>query len=924
MSFKSALLFLVTTINLASADLKNSEDSVTVTFRTYQSVGNNLFVPGEFNGWGPNSSGSISNGAISQMSWDNNLSAYVKTYVLKIKDASDTRRRMGDSVFQYKFNLNGSSNGWYGDPLNKESNPLDNNNSILRLTNLIWFQVYAPILNEMISKVSASIIHRNSDTVISIKIFTGATKNNITKIEDVISSYNKVNRVLNLNLSSQINSTDYIKLVAKMNNGDSTIYETGGYTINYSQLPIYAKHGVTLPTTQSNDSTTFRIRVGGKKYVVLKIANIGSDPATANSILMNRDPNTHNWWVNLKLPVGDYEYIYEFDDGRQIPDPWGKISGTKGTIFSTTAEGLTADNYNWKNKNFVRPTLDKLIIYELNISEFAGGYFGKSAGQATYQDMIKLLPYFDSLGVNAIELMPINDFSNLGKSGFSWGYDISSYFALEPQYGTPKDFKMFVDSAHSHGISIIIDAVYNHLTDASALWRMQPNGESNPYFKLKTDLRYNEDQLFFFEDLDHWNDETQELVYASIKMWIDDYKVDGFRYDFTQGIGWNINEPTKGILGWINKIANEYQNSIYQIVEHLPESPALVYYSGATSGWHDSFIDKIFAERLEQVSLTDFENLIIGLGAFSGNDTPSQPSSYSSRTEPVNATVNHDEVSILSEMMKGISYADALKRDKLYSTFIFTSLGIPMLWQSMEFGAPRGFTTNTKLNYRPVEWSYYNTPEGKKHFNYFSRLAFQRRKNPALNNGVLKIVNRFPNEKTLVWGFEDSQSNSKFITIANLSSQDRTFTNFNWLANGNWYDIYTQQKFEVQNTVIPNFTIPAYTALMFTNKTNQELGIVTSALTENKNIPKKYNLLQNYPNPFNPITTIEYDLPIESKVKVLIFDLFGREVQILENQNKESGTYKINFNGKNLASGIYFCKLEAGSYTKTIKLNLLK
>jgi 1,4-alpha-glucan branching enzyme len=150
--------------------------------------------------------------------------------------------------------------------------------------------------------------------------------------------------------------------------------------------------------------------------------------------------------------------------------------------------------------------------------------------------------------------MPVNDFGLIGPSGHSWGYDISHYFALEPSYGSPRDLKVLIDSAHARGIAVILDVVFNHLNDPAPLWVMHPDEVANPYFKPNTVLRYNEDALFFFRDLDHWTDETQELVYAVLKMWIDEYRVDGFRYDFTQGVGWNVAEPTRGILGWANQI----------------------------------------------------------------------------------------------------------------------------------------------------------------------------------------------------------------------------------------------------------------------------------------------------------------------------------------------------------------------------------
>ena len=90
------------------------------------------------------------------------------------------------------------------------------------------------------------------------------------------------------------------------------------------------------------------------------------------------------------------------------------------------------------------------------------------------------------------------------------------------------------------------------------------------------------------------------------------------------------------------------------------------------------------------------------------------------------------------------------------------------------------------------------------------------------------------------------------------------------------------------------------------------------------NIPEKYELFQNYPNPFNPTTTITYSLPKNSFVILTIYDLLGREVTTLVNEEKHSGTYKVNWNAQNKPSGIYFYKITAGGYSKINKMILLK
>ncbi len=91
-----------------------------------------------------------------------------------------------------------------------------------------------------------------------------------------------------------------------------------------------------------------------------------------------------------------------------------------------------------------------------------------------------------------------------------------------------------------------------------------------------------------------------------------------------------------------------------------------------------------------------------------------------------------------------------------------------------------------------------------------------------------------------------------------------------------------------------------------------------------KPVPKEYSLLQNYPNPFNPSTKIKYSIVKKGEVKLTIYDILGREVALLVNEVKDPGYYEANFNASNLASGVYFYRLVAGSYVSTRKMLLLK
>lgn len=103
-----------------------------------------------------------------------------------------------------------------------------------------------------------------------------------------------------------------------------------------------------------------------------------------------------------------------------------------------------------------------------------------------------------------------------------------------------------------------------------------------------------------------------------------------------------------------------------------------------------------------------------------------------------------------------------------------------------------------------------------------------------------------------------------------------------------------------------------------------DTSLVVGITDENQNTPSEFSLSQNYPNPFNPETVISYQLPVNSKVSLKVYDILGNEVAILVNEEKPAGKYQVNFNGKNLSSGIYFYKITSERFTAVRKMLLIK
>ena len=92
----------------------------------------------------------------------------------------------------------------------------------------------------------------------------------------------------------------------------------------------------------------------------------------------------------------------------------------------------------------------------------------------------------------------------------------------------------------------------------------------------------------------------------------------------------------------------------------------------------------------------------------------------------------------------------------------------------------------------------------------------------------------------------------------------------------------------------------------------------------NNIIPNNYSLSQNYPNPFNPTTRIKFDVSKSNNVKIIVYDITGREVQTLVNEKLQSGTYETTFDGSQLTSGVYFYRMISDQYSETKKMLLIK
>lgn len=164
------------------------------------------------------------------------------------------------------------------------------------------------------------------------------------------------------------------------------------------------------------------------------------------------------------------------------------------------------------------------------------------------------------------------------------------------------------------------------------------------------------------------------------------------------------------------------------------------------------------------------------------------------------------------------------------------------------------------------------------------------------------------------------------IVLGNFDVVSKT-SSPNFTKKGNWYDYFSGDSIDVADTLMSVDLLPGefhiYTSVKL--ETPEE-DILTDVKEISNNIPDEYELYQNYPNPFNPTTTISFTIPVGAQhaAHLQVFDILGREITTLVNENLQPGNYTVSFDAGNLSSGVYFYKLNSGSFTQTKKMLLIK
>lgn len=404
------------------------------------------------------------------------------------------------------------------------------------------------------------------------------------------------------------------------------------------------------------------------------------------------------WYGDVaEAKTGD-EYKYLIHNGEMRLN---RIDPYARQVTNSIGNGVIYDHtqFDWQGDDFQIPHHNELVIYEMHI----GSFFVKSDDKpGTFEVALEKLEHLKHLGVNAIQIMPVAEFAG----DYSWGYNPAHIFSVESAYGGPDAFKIFVREAHRKGLAVILDVVYNHFGPSDLdLWTFdgwQENDKGGIYF-------YNDHRSqtpWGDTRPDYGREEVRRYIHDNALMWLQDYRVDGLRYDMTlyirtiSGSGDDIPEGW-GLMQWINSDIREKFPDRIVISEDLRGNELVTKSPGeGGAGFHAQW-DAHFVHPIREV-------VIVSEDQWRSMDAVREAIAFNYSGDAFRRVIyseSHDEVANgKARVPQEVNPGDptgwyAQKRSTLAAGLVFTSPGIPMLFQGQEFLQGEWFRDDV-----PLDW----------------------------------------------------------------------------------------------------------------------------------------------------------------------------------------------------------------------------
>jgi len=638
-----------------------------------------------------------------------------------------------------------------------------------------------------------------------------------------------------------------------------------------------------------------------------------------NDYMMKKDTDGNRWWltVNNLQPNVEYSFQYLVDGNlfvgdayaQKVLDSWNDKYIPSSTYPNLKLYPAGKDNsdgmvsvfqtneapYNWEVTNFQSPSPDKLVIYELLLRDFTnnGSLMGDLNGAMTKLD------YLQKLGINAIELMPTQEFDG----NESWGYSPCYYFAMDKAYGTKDMYKKFIDECHKRGIAVILDIVYNQATGqhpfAKLYWDSANNrpAANNPWFNAVAPHPYS-----VFCDFNHESPLTREFFKRNLKFLLEEYKFDGFRFDLTKGFTQTSSTEATASNYDASRIAilKDYQSQIkatkpnaYMIIEHFAtDSEERELSNAGMLPWGNA--NSVYCQSIMgyQNNPTSSFSVVSGwTRSWSTNNLVGYMESHDEERTVYKAKTFGATTDIKNNL--GVQ----MDRAALNAAFFLPIPGAKMIWQFGELGYDISIDAGgDRTGRKPVLWNYYDVPERR-----------------ALNTIYMKLNalrglygdDAFSNKS--LWSMQIAESdwaagrriclnspNLKMVILGNFNPSGTATTNPNFPATGTWYNLLTGEAMNVTNT---NMTIPldAGKFIIFTDrKLNlpSEINEVKKEQISLQQTPDNLTIVSENPVTFAKLYTIN---------GLLIKQIQGENTISIANLPKGCYILNVQLNGENFS-----------------------
>lgn len=637
--------------------------------------------------------------------------------------------------------------------------------------------------------------------------------------------------------------------------------------------------------------------------------------------------NTYQYWVVDAAPLANSPAMVKTADpySTLVLSPYddASIPAAKypnmpaypaGQNFEVTVLKTGQTPYNWQVTNFVKPEKEKLVVYEVLVRDFDAG--------RSYQSLIDRIDYFKNLKINAIELMPVMEF----EGNESWGYNTSFHMALDKFYGTSDKLKEFIDLCHQNGIAVILDVALNHAFGRNPMvrmWMNDPDGDGfgsptveNPYFNTAAKHSYS-----VGEDFNHQSAKTQYYVERVVKQWIEEYKIDGFRWDLTKGF-------TQACTASDESCTNGYQQDRVDVLKKYAD------YSWSLDPTHYTIFEHLGTETEEKQwadyrvaetpskgimmwgKMTDpYNQLSMGYASDSNISKMSSANRGFTANRLIGYAESHDEERL---MYKNIQYGassgtyniktlnTALSRMSAIGAVSLLVPGPKMIWHFGELGWESSiFTCNDnsvntnfdaisgdcKLDTKPQpQWvnNWLGNSSRNKIYNDWAKIITLKTVEPVfLGTSII------PNSNSLTVNIKitnASLTSAQLKDVLILANFDVTAQNVatGFPYSGTWYNLMDNTTIIVTDVNAP-INLPPSDYKIYGNKT-ANLAIEDF---------EKGNTISLYPNPVSDYFTLN-----SAFKKVLIYSVSGQVVKSFNSNNNAAFQFAVS----ELQTGLYLVK----------------